>query len=179
MPQPLRGRLSEGTTQGSHVLRARLNCAALIGILVAEWASLEDNLTFMFGIATADIVREPSPSFIFHPVAMAVMSTLDSLNARLNVISTSLEKILPQDQQNEFDTLATSIRKLARSRNLVVHGQWGINARYPNEIILIENRENYILYNEIDFNDIIDRIIRKSGDILQFSHNVQEYLTSQ
>lgn len=168
MPQPLPHKPGDRTTGDHESLAKRPECALLIAQVAAAWAWLENALGQMFRLTTAKIsVENDVTKFAPNPIALASFTALESLSARLSVIETSLELVLPKVVP-DFTILARSIRRCAKGRNTVVHSCWGINARFPDDMIRMPVFGPQERWTITDFKNVLERIDRQSAEIMQF-----------
>ena len=133
----------------------------------------------MYSVATAKVeIAGDNVRFVSEPTAVAAMSALESLSARLDVIENALKRVL-RGLSAEFETLRIAIRKCASGRNEVVHANWGVSPRYPADAIRIVEGIRYIKYTQRDFEDIVHRIIAQAGDIATFKVKCEEVRVSE
>lgn len=160
MPQPVPESVRFDTSWGPKSLEERPECALGVAKVASSWAFLEFWLIEMFFSATGEIefFEDDEPALIGHPLAVAALSSLESLTAKLDVISAGLEAYLPS-KTVEFDQLRTGIRACARERNRIVHAVWGTNQHYPNDVIRVETfTDKHMRYTPKDFDDTVERI---------------------
>lgn len=174
MPQPLRGRMIDGATEGTLVLQHRAQCAMMIGLIAAEWAHLEEQMAHMFAMATAEVVLNgTSVSLRTQPTAAAAMEELDSLHSRLGIIRNALDRVLPE-VSDDLAALSAHVRRCAGSRNDVIHARWAISPRYPDDAIRVVGGMEYIRYTPRDFDEILSRIVIQTSEVSEFNLRCQD-----
>jgi hypothetical protein len=160
MPQPIHPadrRFEIGLHYGTRVIAKRPACALGIATVAGEWANLERSLALMFSVSTGWPTDDRATTKI-NRVARAAIDAIESLSARLAIVSAGLEATMPQAVQDQFDDLAKRIRKCAGTRNTVVHGWWGVSEKYPDDVILNTDVGPVIRYTPKDFDEIVSRI---------------------
>lgn len=167
---------------GGRQILQRPSLAALLGAVAAEWASLESwvmNLyAFLMGVY---LPRMPGFEPPIHPVALQVFDTLETQRLRLELLRKLANWIIKDPALlEELDKVVIdSIRKAAKLRNTLVHGQWGIAAEYPDALILLPTFGHQLAYHESDFNEAIDKIIDARKLVGSFHVKAREHLDAK
>jgi hypothetical protein len=172
MPQPLYPQPPEGSFiyRPRALLSKRPNHAAGIGLVSAEWAALEEQLILTLTRSLFAFSREGG-----FAVAKTMLETVESTATRLEIISSVLEVRIPAEDFKFFETkLRPDIRKRAKERNRVVHSNWYVDDRYPDEVIARIDG-NYVKYSVKDFSDIAERIIRLNYNMIEFLGRFQRW----
>ena len=103
------------------------------------------------------------------PVAFQVFDTLETLHLRLELLRKLAEWLIKDAALlKELGAAIDSIRKAAKLRNTLVHGQWGIAVEYEDALILIPIFGHQLAYRESDFNDAIDKIMNANKAVSSF-----------
>src|SRR5688500_909608 len=110
MPQPLTPRQSEGTYWNVDTLAERPECALGVARVASAWAFLEFELAHVFMQATGEfeLRDDGAVELVGQPLAVAALSPLESLTAKLDVIAAGLLAYLP-GMSADFDQLRTGI----------------------------------------------------------------------
>lgn len=138
----------------------RPTCCLQIAGVVSEWAHVERTMALMFSCAMGEhVFTSDGQVHAFRDwAAVAVMSTLETLHARVQVIRAALLPRLTPQLVQQWEGLEKELRARAKERNTVAHTAWSISDEYPNDLIL-ETREGRVFrYSERDFADILDRM---------------------
>ena len=116
----------------------RPEIAARIGLVVTEWAAFERLLaqmfaTMLFGMGMAERTGEE--------ISLQALGALESLTARLDVISAVLKPRIPDELYMHFQkNLKPEIRRRASERARIVHGPWMLCDDYPDDLNLCPAR---------------------------------------
>lgn len=149
-------------------------------MIVSAWASVHHQLAQLYVMATAQPHDEQPDlpegySFIPNRPAIAGFDALESLSTRIGAISAAISA-KSQGVAEEFDSLAVKVRKSARSRNIVLHGSWAADSRYPNDVILsvsgflhLTPSDEYVRYTPADFVAIANAAGKTSRAVAAFS----------
>lgn len=176
MPQPLSENQHEGTYWRHDSLEERPACAAGVAKVASAWAFLEFSLIMMFYQATGDPERDESGEveLIGHQLAFSALSALESTTAKLDVIAAGIASYLPEKSAS-FDELRNGIRSCARERNRIVHAVWGVNKKYPDDIIRVETFDDkFIKYTPQDFETVAQRIKEQVDAVSAFDAACRE-----
>jgi hypothetical protein len=164
MPQPLTSAPDDVTYSPKIILKERPEHAARIGLIAAEWGALEQNLVNVFKFPNFII---PIP--LFGGSIITAMRAIESLAGRLDIIEDLMRPLAaPELMQFWFNNLRPELRQRARERNRVIHGHWGVSARFPNDLILHDHEGKHLRYSFRDLEDIADRIITTSNKAVSF-----------
>lgn len=172
MPQPLKeGYTLEGKPR---VVLERPQHAAGIGLVASEWTQLESHLIEMVSFALFVFSKQENVS---KRLATDVMRTIESLSGRLDVIDTIMKPRIPEEMFNEYrEKIRPEIRRRAGERNRVVHGQWHICEKYPDDLILNNRTDEPMRYSVKDFEDIAARIHETINVVSTFLINVSTFV---
>ena len=148
----------------------RQACALQIATIVYEWAHVEQTLTMMFSSAMgAHQFDADGTVHTFRDwTALAVMSTLDSLHARIQVVRAALIPRLTKNLLDDWERLERDIRGRARDRNLVAHSPWTISDEFPEDLLHSDQQGRVFRYSEQDFRDIMERIVATKKNTIAF-----------
>lgn len=156
------------------LLRKRPEHALGIALVASEWTALENQLIFAF---TFCMFAMHGTSATSGRMAQAAWYSLDSLPARLKLLTNIARDRLSPDQCEAWKKLQKDIRSRADERNRVVHGHWLTCDKYPADLILrTPHPDDIRIYTVRDFDQITDRIIETSNQIATFWHHI-EHLT--
>ena len=184
MPQPFKRRSDQEVIISPDAILQRPNFAALIALVAGYWSRLEH----VFGMPFAFLLAGNEPT------ALACYHSVFELGLRKQLfISAANTRYLPQELIDEYNKLHTEIRKIAKNRNAIVHGLWGICETRKDSILLCEpnsftkmvfdaqsiHNENinqsktpqrtvarideFIEYKENDFKEILDVISKQTN----------------
>jgi hypothetical protein len=172
MPQPIYPQPPNGTFpyRARILLSKRPHHAAGIGLVVAEWAALEEQLIQTLVLSLFAFSKEGG-----YDIARTMLDTIDSITIRLEVIGAILKTRIPADAYTFFDNdLRREIRHRSTERNRIVHGNWCVDDHYPDDVITrIDGR--YVKYTVKDFTDIAERIIATTQKATQFLAQFQRW----
>lgn len=179
MPQPTN---AQSYSWGLEVLIERPECLAGIGLVAAQWSHVEASLSDLYMHVNGDFVQWPgdgalreSNSGTIDPNHLTVIDAVESLRARLSMISAMLKARGGKDLAAEFEVLVGEIRRRARERAKVVHGRWGTSQSHPDGLVLIAPRgEKLVRYTEADFRQIAERIAELQGKIVIFARKCED-----
>jgi hypothetical protein len=163
MPQPVQGTFSY---RPKILLQQRPAHAARIGLVVAEWAALEEHLVEMFAYSLFAMALEERGAM---QVAKTALEQIDSLTVRLEVMGGLLKtRVKPEEHKYFAETLRPEIRKRASERNRVAHSNWMLCDTEPDYYVVARFPDGDFKYSLKDFEDISDRIIETSNNIATF-----------
>jgi hypothetical protein len=171
MPQPYDGPVN----WAAEAILQRPALAIKVAAVSAAWSMVEHDLEFFYAFLMSKWTDEvPDNEFVpTHPVALLTFSTLQTLNAKLDLLRSLGEWALTSDQASHLrDVLIPRIRARAKERNIVAHGVWGVDAGLPDRLILIKTFGSNSAYNEADFDAIRTRITTVLSEIRQFEQSV-------
>ena len=137
-----------------------------IALVASEWARLENQLigAFSFAMFAMQGTSETSGK-----MANAAWHSLDSLPARLKLLTNISRDTLTQAERDEWQTVQSNIRARADERNRIVHGLWALCEKYPDDIVLDTFRpDDRRVYTVKDFDQICQRILDTSNNIAKF-----------
>ena len=149
-----------------HAILDRPEIAARIGLVATEWAAFERLLAQMFAVT---LFGMGAPEGAGEAISQQALGALESLSARLDIISAILKPRIPEELYERFqETVMPDIRGRARERNRVIHGHWLICDDYPNDLIYAPWGKRRLRYTTKDFDDIAARINETSGRFIEF-----------
>lgn len=164
MPQPIRT-VPFSFDFGQSKMRMRSEHMLRIGLICHEWALLEINLHGAFLALSGG--EEASA------ITGTIFDALESLKLRLDVIGKLIHIRVPSLESEYTETIKPLVRKVARKRNLIVHGKWGTNDKYPNDLILVTMTAEVTRYSITDFDQIIEQISVCQGLVGRFVHKIE------
>lgn len=151
--------------------------------MASEWGNVEVGLSFLYATLLGKYLphsqRQGPP---VHPIGMKIFRAIESIHKRTELLKQLAAELITKKTLIEElrDRLIPRIRKAAKRRNTLVHGHWGINdEEYPDAILLIENPGSFIVYQESDFNEVIDLIIEADKAVTTFEDKVIKHLKGQ
>ncbi|WP_372785003.1 hypothetical protein [Phenylobacterium sp.] len=182
MPQPTD---VNGSSWGLMELAKRPDCLIGIGLVAAQWSSLEYALADLFEMANADVVRYPADdryeeTTVFSVDAShgAVIDAVESLRARVSMIRAKIRLRGGGALASEFDVLVRDIRRRAGERATIVHGRWGIHSAHPDDLLLRRGRDEPLMrYTAQDFRNTAERIQALETKVRAFSKRCEVALT--
>ena len=135
MPQPLRGKHS-GAVFNPNPIKDRPEAAAAMANSLAAWNLFEWDLVDAYSVAMGFYLPgiqgwEPAN----HPLAFQIFDALSGLNPRLELLERCVAFVAP-DLAPSFTAMRPTIRRMAGKRAEIAHGKWGINDRFPSDLIL-------------------------------------------
>ena len=175
MPQPFP--VEPSLRWYDHAIMNRPEIAARIGLVVTEWAAFERLLAQMFaamlfGMGMAEHTGEA--------ISLQALGALESLSARLDVISAVLKPRIPDELYLHFrDNLKPEIRRRASERARVVHGPWMLCDDYPDDLIYAPLGERRMRYTATDLDNIATHIIDTRDNVIGFLMQVRIALQQQ
>jgi hypothetical protein len=157
---------------GSSLLQQRQEHAYLIGLIVAEWAFVEFELTFLFSVLTGHQRIDKHGQFFFHQnhLAVVTLDTLEALRPKLELMTKACAPVIEESMQKEFSDLIATIRGASKGRHMVAHGRWSIDSSLPGDVILEGRRGGLMSYKVQDFADILNKVSSAIGAIGNFQH---------
>lgn len=156
MPQPLPPKHS-GATYEPNPIKARPEAAAAMANALAAWNLFEWELGIAYSVAMGFYlpgIKGWSPPN--HPLAFQIFDTLSGLGARLDLLEKCVELVAPSVAP-DLAALRDRIRKLAGKRADIAHGRWGVNDKYPNDIILSQHAKRMTRWNTKDFDQCAEQ----------------------
>jgi len=179
MPQPTNAKTC---SWGLKVLAERPECLAGIGLVAAQWSNFEATLSELYVFANADVVHWPgegdldgATSVTIDESHMIVIDSVESLRARLSMITAKLRARAGDELAAEFETLAANIRRRSRERNAIVHGRWATSLSHPHDLVLRGPRgDKMIRYTANDFQNTAERISDLDQDVKSFTGRCRE-----
>ena len=177
MPESLRGKHNIIPSPDAILKRPAL--AVQMANVIANWSHVDGVLIWIYSILMGADLPKPSPvSTPFHPVAIQVFYTLNSLGPRLDLIERLLAwKTTPETVQHFRDTLRPKIKMRFKERSIIAHGEWVILDEYPDALILANMLDGHQIYKEHDFVQISERIKKLySQDLGDFLLSVAEII---
>lgn len=178
MPQPLK---SGSWISGPDALMKRPMLAAYIGNVVANWQTVERELLSLYALLMGDYVNpskftETGEPFQppTHPLAYQIFDQFNTLQLRLNLVASLCQWRVTPERYEYFDQkLKPEIRKRAKERNAIVHGQWGLSDDHEDGLILMQIYGHPQIWKESDFLAVSQRINATRHLLGQFNH--EEY----
>jgi hypothetical protein len=157
MPQPFktRGRIMK-VTGDAVVLRPHL--AISFGHICSTWSSLEYNLSLSY---TYLLGGTDSSAFRFY-------HELIDTNLKEKAFMSAAEDKISDDLKMEASKIYIELRKIAKSRNEVIHGMWAICENKLHSIFLWKAR---------DINDKVNIILKNVNNRIQNPNKLHDSLT--
>jgi hypothetical protein len=173
MPQPLPKSFVATVSFDDDVLEKRPKCAVKIAEISNDWVRVEHELANMFAVSVGVSIPTGIDTWRSDPnkAAWGAITSIDSLSARLGMITGAFEEAgLSDELKLRFGKLATRIRKVAGSRNDVIHGLWGSTPKYPNDLVLRSKPQAADLrrYTETDLEAIKQAIKQIRRELVDF-----------
>lgn len=161
MPKPHEDKVGCATRWGTNVLFHRPVHASGIGLVTAEWAFLERELSLMFStlMGTQLINEHGAFQYSGNGLAEIALGQIYGIPPRLRLIRAALVTKLNDEEQEALKAALEAVKTSGERRNDVAHGCWAIDDCHPDEIILL-SRKGWLLYSMEDFQDIIVEINR-------------------
>lgn len=153
MPQPYIHKNDGILHIGAKSILRRKDHAAGIGLVAVEWSALEYELIELFSY----VMFSTEPTESARMTAELAWNNVDSLKARLDLLSSIVHQRLPALASRFEAELMPEIRKRARERNRIVHGKWFVHDKLQ-EVILLDDGPNFFSYSVKDFDQVADRI---------------------
>jgi hypothetical protein len=106
-----------------------------------------------------------------------VFDALNSLAPRIDLLERLLKWRATPEEAEEFErTLKPLIKRRFAEPSIVAHGQWGVCADFPNDLILVQTFGSNQIYAIRDFEQVSERILELHQTLNQFSHRIYERL---
>lgn len=165
MPHPFLPNTPGGIESRPKMLLEKPALSAGIGLVISEWAQLEEHLIDLFKFSLFGMNGDRAAG----EVVNIAWDSLESTHTRLNILLAVANGRFTVDQHKYFEeVICKEVRARAKERNRIAHGRWGANAKYPDEIILLSHNDEPMRYSIKDFEDIADRMIDTSNKIATF-----------
>ncbi len=175
MPQPLHNPTGIFIVPDGVLHRREL--AEWIGNICANWTNIETILSQIYATLLGDDLPKPPlvVAPIAHPVGHMIFSSLNSLNAKLDLLESLIEYREGKETRISFNkTLRPKIAKASKQRNDVIHSQWALSNQYPDALIAIHPSKKAMLYKPKDFEEISTRILELQTPLWDFYHQLYE-----
>jgi hypothetical protein len=155
-------------------MRNRPAAAIALADAVAAWNLFEWDLAVAYSVAMGFYLPgiqgwEP-PN---HPMAFDIMDTIAGLGSRLDLMETALKRVAPH-LLGDFAALRPDVRREAGRRAEIAHGRWGINERYPDDLIL-QSQEGFTRWAARDFEDRAARFNALRLKLVEFEQELREF----
>jgi hypothetical protein len=177
-----RVKIGTSVTSGARQVLQRPSLASLLGAVAAEWTSLESRVMQLYALLMGDYLPEiPGLGTPWHPVAFQVFDTLETQRLRLALLRKLAKWVInePVLLKELDEVVLESIKKAAKLRNTLIHGQWGIATEYPDALILLPTFGHQLAYHESDFNEGIDKIIEATKSVDFIHAKARKYLDAK
>ena len=155
MPKPYVTKAGGSMIWGTQALRHRPQHAYCIGLVAAEWAYLEQELTFVFAQLMGTQQFDQFGQFTHSGNALAGIA-LDQIYGtppKIRLIKAALADKLTSQESEEMGKALDAIKSVGERRNAVVHGIWAIDNALPDSIIL-RGRKALLMYSTDDLEEI-------------------------
>ena len=172
MPFPIKGDYSLHSYHRCVLTRDKL--AGRIGLVAAEWAMVESLLTDMFTFSVFALSKEEHAG---QRIVRQAMGALDSLNARLDIVEAIIRPRIDATLFEEYvKQIQPELRRRAGERNRVVHSEWHVCDRWPDDLIAFAPGQDPMRYTLKCFDDIAERIYQARVMLNNYWHRVQRSL---
>jgi hypothetical protein len=138
MPQPFK-RGKHQIFMGPSAILQRPEMAISIALIASHWSLLEHSLALMY---TYLLLGQETSAFEFY-------HDLVDLNLREKAFMAAAREKLPKEIIDETSSLFIEIRKLAKSRNIVVHGNWATTPTRKKALLLAKPKDVNRKLNEM------------------------------
>lgn len=175
----------EGVLFGPEQVRQRPDLAIRIAIVANSWATLEAAAASCLGV----IMRAEAQGTI------AILSKISTATARAQAIREIAKATLPEPQLKQLNAMMKKFESLAKQRNDVVHGMWGVSGQHPAALVwaptqiisssmlasvdhaiagttdefLEKQKATFVLYNADKFDDLITEITIAIQELTTFT----------
>lgn len=150
MPQPLPPKY-RGAVHEPNPIKGRPEAAAALGNALAAWNHFERDLVITYSIAMGFYlpgIKGWSPTT--HPLAFQIFDTLAGLGARLDLLERCVD-LVAKPAAPQLAALRPEIRRIAGKRAEIAHAWWGVNERYPKDLIMIPQFGDMTRWTPKDF----------------------------
>lgn len=138
MPQPFK-RGKRQIFMGPSAILQRPEMAISIALVASHWSLLEHSLSLMY---TYLLLGQETSAFEFY-------HDLVDLTLREKAFMAAARDKLPKEIIDEAGLLFVEIRKLAKSRNIVVHGNWATTPTRKRALLLASPKDVNLKINEM------------------------------
>lgn len=140
-PQPLSSLLSNPTYD---LTPAHIGQRPELAVLMAKAIAISAVIETQWGRLLAGMLGANAPPVI------AMYQALSGGNAQRDALRAAAERVLAPEQKELFDALTLIARPLARMRNRLAHGGWGICHELPDALILQDPESVVWMHHEVD-----------------------------
>jgi hypothetical protein len=138
MPQPFK-RGKRQIFMGPSAILQRPDMAISIALVASHWSLLEHSIALMY---TYLLLGQETAAFEFY-------HDLVDLNLREKAFMAAARDKLPKEIVEETRLLFVDVRKLAKSRNIVVHGNWATTPTRRRALLLANPKDVNLKINEM------------------------------
>lgn len=112
---------------GGSAVAERPSLATKIAVIANTWTSIEGHVALALGAMIGSD----------HQVALAILSKVKTATARAQMIEVVADATLDPRLKPELKAIMKSFAELARRRNDVVHGLWGVSDSEPDGLLKV------------------------------------------
>jgi hypothetical protein len=143
----------------------------LIGLIAAEWSSVESMLAQFCAFVIFGL-REVSKQDLGEYIALDVMERTTSFQGKVVNLLRALEFRFGLDDPHyvEFGKRLKALERVQKERNYVVHGRWALSDKHPKSLIWrgrVSHAEMEV-YHESDFEAVLQKILKAEGNVSMY-----------
>jgi len=156
----------------STLLEQRPAQLAMVGLIVARWAYVEQAMAFFYDYLLA---QKGPPQEFGYPIdglGVASFAAVRSLRAKLDLLHLAIEWRLGGEVLAEFkDSAGRRIETASRARNVVAHGYARCSDEYPDALVYDWNgRDN--VYTTAALADVLEKV-GDAHEVVAWFHNIR------
>ena len=154
------------------LLEKRPSQLAQLGIIIADWASVEQAMAFFYDYLLAQRGQPTEFGHSIDGLGVAAFSAVHSYRTKLEMLNFAIEWRLGLEVLSEFmDAAGRKIQAAATARNTLAHGVVEYSHSVPDALIVNYNGRE-IIYRAQDFEDARTKI-RAAYEAVVWFHNIR------
>ena len=154
----------------SSLLKERSSQLAQLGIIVADWSSVEQVMAFLYDYLLAQRGEPREFGHSIDGLGVAAFGVVHSVRTKLDLLHYVIEWRLGLEILAEFrSTTGEKIAAAAKARNTLAHGVVEYSNAVPDALIINWNGRE-IIYREQDFEEVRSKI-RAAYEAVVWFHN--------
>jgi hypothetical protein len=170
------------TSFGPKIVLQRPKLASLLGCVASEWSLLEQDVIFLYAILMGRYLPTfEGCSLPLHPVGLQIFDAIETTHTRMELLRKLSSYVLRESSfvSDVEGTVIPSIRKAAKQRNKLVHGNWGISGEYPDSLIYSPVFGDKLVYEERDFDEAIAEIGNARNLLIELRVKIEKYFRDE
>lgn len=170
MPKPYDLQLGGSLSWGTLALRHRPNHAYMVGIIAAEWAFLEEELTYGFAywMGTQQLTASGQVAPSGNSLAAIALDQIYGTPPKIRLVKAAMADKLTPELLDQLLEVLDGIKSAGEKRNAVVHGTWGLDPVHP-DCVILRSRKGLLLYTVQDLEEVAVMVANAATAIQRFT----------